>query len=257
MKHGIVLLILSLFVSTVATAEPVCEFNQWTEYKNTKLKSHPNRSAYVFTASHMRVDADGAPNAYHPNDIGLDYLANAGYPKSSWWSTVLVPDPANPDIAYAQTSGQYAGYFISKTSLQDKSKKATDPARYVDANKVPYLVFPGSFLRMQGSGKLGDLGVAINPDNGKKVAFVVADIGPSTAQLGEVSIALAERLGGTNVNPKNGAGVPKGDIIYMVFPNSSRSFKWPLSDAEIEQHANQLLRQAGGEEALMDCKDTL
>ena len=32
-------------------------------------------------------------------------------------------------------------------------------------------------------------------------AAVVADIGPSNAKLGEMSIALAEKLGGKNVNP--------------------------------------------------------
>ena len=29
----------------------------------------------------MAIDAEGAPNAYHPKDIGLDSLKNAGFPR--------------------------------------------------------------------------------------------------------------------------------------------------------------------------------
>jgi hypothetical protein len=36
-----------------------------------------------FYQSKMSIDADGAPNAYHPDNIGLDDLKNAGYPNTS------------------------------------------------------------------------------------------------------------------------------------------------------------------------------
>jgi len=36
----------------------------------------------------MSIDADGAPNAYHPDNIGLDDLKNAGYPNTSWWKNI-------------------------------------------------------------------------------------------------------------------------------------------------------------------------
>jgi len=251
------LIVLLCTISMSVYAAPQCEFRQWSNYKQTKLHKHVSQSTYAFLTSHMQVDADGSPNAYHPKNLGLDYLANAGYPNSSWWQSVLVPDPENPGQAYTQKSGPFSGYFVSKTSLQDKSKPITDPLRYVDASRIPYLVFPGSFFRMKGSGRLGDLGIAINIDNGKSSAFVVADVGPSKAQLGEVSIALAEGLGGGNVNPKNGSGTPSGRFLYVVFPNSSRTSSWPLSLDDMANRAAELIKQSGGMDALMACKGAL
>jgi hypothetical protein len=203
----------------------------------------------------MAVDADGAPNAYHPEDRGLDALANAGYPDTSWWPSVLVPDLDNPQRAYVQPEGEFAGYFVSKTALQTTGKPAVDPARYVDARNVPYLVFPGGFYRESGTGLLGDLGVAVNLTTGRSSAFVVADFGPGSARLGEVSIALAEGLGGTNVNPRNGSGMPTGEMMYVVFPYSSRTHHWPLARREIDIHANELLTAVGGIESLTTCRE--
>ncbi len=234
-------------------AQDDCAFREWTSYGETTLYSHPAASAYLFTSTHMAVDADGAPNAYHPDNIGLDYLANAGYPDKSWWKDVLVPDPVDPEKAYVQPTGPYAGYLVSKTALIDASKADTDPARYVDAGAIPYLVYPGSFYRMTGTGRLGDLGFAVNLSTGDTSPFVVADIGPSRAELGEVSIALAEGLGGDDPNPRNGAGMPRGKMLYVVFPYSSRTHRWPLDIADIERHANELLGSVGGLEAVVSC----
>jgi hypothetical protein len=119
----------------------------------------------------------------------------------------------------------------------------------------PYLVFPGGFYRESGTGLLGDLGVAVNLTTGRSSAFVVADFGPGSARLGEVSIALAEGLGGTNVNPRNGSGMPTGEMMYVVFPYSSRTHHWPLARREIDIHANELLTAVGGIESLTTCRE--
>ena len=139
-----------------------CKFKYWKHYKNTELFMHQESKTYLFSTTHIAVDSDGAPNAYHPDDIGLDYLANAGYPDKLWWKDILVVDPDDPDSAYVQRTGEFAGYFISKTSLQDDAKPHTDPSRYVDARLIPFFVFPRNFYRMQGTGLIGDLGLAIN-----------------------------------------------------------------------------------------------
>lgn len=257
MQFRMALSLTMYFFISLAFAQTECEFTQWKSYQNKDLLAHPTSSAYLFSSTHMAIDADGAPNTYHPDDIGLDYLANAGYPNTSWWPSVLVQDRNNPQQAYRQTSGEFAGYFISKTSLFDSSKAETDPARYVDARHIPYLVFPGSFYRMQGTGLLGDLGYAINLSSGEKTSFVVADVGPFNAKLGEVSIALAEGLGGHEVNPRNGAGAPRGEMLYIVFPYSYRTYGWPLSVEEMDRHANPLLEAAGGTEAILACKSSL
>lgn len=256
MNYKYLLLILTL-TPALSNASDSCDFFAWKQYQDIPLLSDVTRAAYIFKTAHKAADADGAPNAYHPNDIGLDYLANAGYPKSSWWKDVLVTDPLHPEIAYRQQDGAYKGYYISKTSLQDSGKQVTDTKRYVDASKVPYLVFPGSFYELKGSGMLGDIGYAINLSNGASSPFVVADIGPRDARLGEMSIQLAHSLGGINVNPRNGAGLPDGDILYIVFPYSAKRQPWPMSAVELDQASRLLMKSIGGERSVASCTSKL
>lgn len=239
-------LILAFYVGLVQAEE----FQHWKTYKTTKLYAKDKGKIYFFSTSHMAVDADGAPNAYHPQNLGLDSLANAGYPDKDWWDSVLVADPKDPNKAYIQPNGPYAGYFVSKTSLQDKSKAATDPSRYVNAATVPYLVFPGNFYNEKGTGRTGDLGIAVNLATNQSTPFVVADVGPKDAELGEVSIKLAESLGGKNVNPRNGKGIPKGNFLYVVFPFSSQTYKWPLDSKELSKATDDLIATYGGLEAI-------
>ncbi|MGR9117438.1 MAG: hypothetical protein ACU85E_16950 [Gammaproteobacteria bacterium] len=248
-----------LFIMAICLVFPVlgladaCGSSFWQAYHGTRLFRLQGTSVYYFMTDHMAVDADGAPNAYHPGDIGLDYLANAGYPNQSWWPDVLVTDPEDSRRAYIQDSGEFKGYFVSKTALTDKAKQETDPARYVDARHVPYLVFPGSYYKMNGTGVLGDIGVAVNFKLERTTPVVVADIGPSEAKLGEVSINLAERLSGNPVNPRTGSGAPPGDTLYILFPYSARQHRWPLSYDEMARLTSQRLERLGGLEKLIDC----
>ena len=223
----------------------------WLDYLGTSLYRVDDGKAYCYVTKSMTVDADGAPNAYHPDDKGIDALGNAGYPRKKWWKDVLVADAADPSRAFVQPKGEYAGFFVSKTALQDGAKAVTDPARYVDARNIPYLVFPGSFYALKGTGEYGDIGIAINLDTHESSAFIVADQGPSEARLGEVSICLAERLGGKNVNPRTGSGLPKGRVLYVVFPHSKAEPAWPLSDAAIKEKAAGLLESIGGWETVI------
>lgn len=230
-----------------------CERVAWRTYQGTPLwRLADADSVYFFATRHMAVDADGAPNAYHPDNTGLDDNRNAGYPHGGWRS-VLVADPVRPDRPYVQSSGEFAGYFVSKTSLQDRSLPETDVRRYVDARTVPYLVFPGSFYRLRGTGRLGDLGAAYNLSDGSATPFVVADVGPRNAALGEVSIGLAEALGGTDVNPRSGAGMPAGEFVYVVFPYSHATPAWPRTQAELQARVEALMTGAGGWERLLAC----
>lgn len=251
-RNTFILVWLVWFVS-LAPASAACPFQAWQTYKETDLLKYETSNTYLLVNDHMKIDADGAPNAYHPDNIGLDYLANAGYPDMSWWPDVLVSDPDNPAVAYQQQEGEFKGYFISKTALFDASKKMTDTARFVDARKIPYLVYPSSFYSMPGTGRLGDFGYALNTATGDASWFVVADIGPKTAKLGEVSIALAEKLGGKNVNPRTGAGAPKGNVLYVIFPYTSRDNKWPVSEEQIQRVVEAELDKIGGKGILKNC----
>lgn len=200
----------------------------------------------------MAIDADGAPIAYHPLDTGIDALANAGFP-SGGWRNVLVEDPKSPGKPFVQTRGAFKGYFIAKTTLEDKKLSATDSNRYVDSTSIPYMVFPGAFHKINGTGTFGDLGIVRNLKNGKVSAFIVADLGLSNAPLGEVSIQLAVNLGGSNVNPRTGSGMPKGPFFYVLFPNTKFSIPWPISTATLNLHSNSLLNSIGGWANILPC----
>jgi hypothetical protein len=235
-----------------------CPFSPWFEYRGATILRHDTTGVYAFVTDHIRIDADGAPNAYHPSDIGLDYLANAGYhpdpdKRKSWWSDVLVEDPAGGG-AFVQPSGALKGYFISKTALFDGSASQFDPLRYVDATRYPYLVFPSEFNKLQDTGSLGDVGYAVNLDDPKFASpFIVADIGPAGARLGEVSVKLAEALGGNSPDPRTGSGSPKGRMLYVVFPVSRSAPAWPRDVRSISSQVRDLLKKIGGGSELRRC----
>lgn len=243
------LLITAVEVSYVVAA---CDAVAGFDYRGAKIRKLPNSQAYFYAITRMAIDADGAPNAYHPQDKGIDALANAGFPKGNW-NAILVVDPVKPNEPYVQTEGEFAGYFVSQTTLQDRSLPVTDIRRYVDSREVPYIVFRGGFFSLKGTGNFGDVGAAMNIDNGKESPFIVADAGPRDAPLGEVSIRLAENLGGMNVNPRTGAGIPRGRFVYLVFPRTKSDPAWPVSSEQLQRRTQELVASIGGWERVRAC----
>jgi len=156
----------------------------------------------------MAIDADGAPNAYHANNIGSDDLANAGY-EGHWWGLAINKATGKP---YIQTgTDPCPGYYVSTTSLVNPLRDDSEPARYVDSNTVPYIALgsnactayhmaPGAIARVE----YRDL----------VVLAVLADIGPS-GKWGEGSIALANALGIPS-SPRNG-GLEEEVVRYTIF----------------------------------------
>jgi hypothetical protein len=237
-------------------------------YQGVQLLSEKLKGPYIFVTDEVKVDADGAPNAYHQDDVGLhctkgvgfkglDCPANGGYPSQNWWRSAIVPDPQNNNTGYLQPSGTFKGYFVSQTSLRDNSKSNLDPKKYVDSTSVPYLVFPGKFSTKVGTGSIGDYGFAINVESGYSSPFIVAEVGPSNAKLGEMSISLGVALGGVNPNPRTGAGTPKGNVAYIIFPYSKATPAWPISHDDLKAKVDALLDSIGGVEVLKSCANAL
>jgi hypothetical protein len=167
----------------------------------------PDGSA-VFFQSGMTIDADGAPNAYNPQNTGLDDLSNAGEPGR--WQGVVQDEKGDP---YVQgPDDPFPGYYVSCTSLCDRSKRSIDPRRYVDASKIPYVVLPGGVARQAGA-RLGDFALVLNLRNGRSSYAIFADVGT----LGEGSIALADNLG---IHSDARIGGTRGGILYVIFPGS-------------------------------------
>lgn len=64
----------------------------WQDYRGVALRQIKGTRGYTYLASHVALDADGSPRAYHPQNKGIDANANAGFPNGGWRS-VLAVDP--------------------------------------------------------------------------------------------------------------------------------------------------------------------
>lgn len=168
----------------------------------TKIYRKPD-GKITFTAGGT-INADGSPRAYGPNGKGLDHLANAGSPRN-WWG-IAVDSNGNP---YIQGPNDPApGYYVSTTALTNPGFANRDPRRYVDSEKVNFMVLPGKW---KWGDQLGDRWTIENLETGKKIDAIYADIGPRD-KIGEISIAAAVALG-IPANPKNG-GTSKPILRY-------------------------------------------
>lgn len=254
------------------------------------LASSGGPPAIVYRAA-FAVDADGAPNAYAPDDKGLDHIDNAGHP-ARWVKCALCEgaDKTNGgpgDVTCANCAGKgktyepahwpglvtagdelvtqgpadpFPGAYISQSSLQDERFAVTDPRRYVDSTRVPYIAVPPQLLEMGLS--LGDLGMAcleiFDKSYGQPArsvigykcgAGVVADRGPRK-RIGEGSICLAQTIG-LSGNPRNG-GLERArrEVVWILFPGSGAQapsgLAWPRTVASFTEQANDLFARFGG-----------
>lgn len=168
------------------------------------------------------IDADGAngqssapvyaPKGYKPEP--LDYLSNAGGP-GNWYGIVTDTGRANGTPVKQQTGHPAPGAYVSATSYEFPGFSRGDPARYVDANAVIYIVLPGHWRRDARGVVLGCRAVVRDALSNKVTAAVVADFGPR-AKLGEASIACA-RFFGVRSSPKSGGTAVKR-FIYQFWP---------------------------------------
>jgi hypothetical protein len=187
-------------------------------------------SSAFFYESGMTIDADGAPNAYHPENVGLDDLANAGTPGR--WEGLAKNADGEPYIQGPEDP--FPGYYVSATALADRSKPASDPTRYVDASRIPFVVLPGGMARQLGA-RPGDFAVVFNQRNGKSSYAIFGDVGPAD-RIGEGSMALAENLG---IRPDARNGGTRRGVVYLVFPGSGNGR--PRTVEEIDAEGQRLL----------------
>jgi hypothetical protein len=190
-------------------------------------------STFLAWENGLRIDVDGAPNAYGPNNTGLDYTANAG--KAGNWYGVVTDKDGDPYIQGPEDP--YPGDYISATSLQDRTKAVDDPTRYVDARTVPYLAIPKNALTDYGA-HVGDIGFAYCRRTGRFCAAIVADVGPKN-KWGEGSPALARALGVPD-NARHGGD--EAGIVVCVFLGTARG--WPRTD--VAEAVQGRLNELGG-----------
>lgn len=211
---------------------------------NILYKIYKDASNTVVWQARAHICADGCPEAYHPNNTGLDSLKAAGKPPRTgaddhcrwdWWGITTRPN----GCPYVQTrSHPFPGYYVSTTALVDGRHAESDPARFVDANTVPYLVMP---LGRYAPAQKGDYGYIIHRPSGRGVPVIFAELGPGD-ETGELSMEAARRLR-LDPNPRNG-GSERRDFLYLTFSGSKDSGRWNV--ATIARKATALFEQWGG-----------
>lgn len=202
-----------------------------------------SQGAFFYRTFDFSTDYDGSPKAYHPQGKkggALDYTANAGKP-GNWYGIVTTNGKKNGEPAIQGPSDPSPGFYVSPSALSDKTKKATDPHRYVDAAIVPYASLPPNVQNIKGGNKdganQGDFGTVVNLKNSKVVHIIVADSGPRN-KIGEGSAALRKALG------------LKGaiDLVWIIYPRSKHNPPWPVSLATINDEGAKRFEEFGGAE---------
>lgn len=195
----------------------------------------------------LKVDADGAPNAYHDTieKLGLDDWANA---------VGCVKDAAGNYVTHEIKPN---GFFrVSPTSLRIRGFKGTDPQHYVDATKIPYIALPPEVWNGGFGVRFGDYATVFWEQSQKLVHAVLAEGGPPN-KIGEGSVALAAALG-TNASARSG-GVSARELIFIVYPGSGKAdarHEVAVSDISIEtinHEAGALFDNWGGMDRLHCC----
>jgi hypothetical protein len=224
-----------LFVSS-NSAQTVCSIQRQELFapqgKIVALASQsgaPVDAEFVLFRSRLRVNTDGSPNSYHPDDLtgqtkAINNIANAisvrrncksvsyketiqafqNFRDHDWnvpagyqiiWQNVLAARTEKTrKVPCVFQSGEYQGYFGSLTALKNNlSGTAAGECgvlNQLDERYVPALVIAGASNPLKDLGvSTGDLLIAINPGNGAIQAAVVGDVGPPD-NLGEGSVAL-------------------------------------------------------------------
>ncbi|MGE0560562.1 MAG: T9SS type A sorting domain-containing protein [Flavobacteriales bacterium] len=244
MKQKIIpIIFLFVFFSLHSVGQVVCDLTYLTTIENFDVYKHNPSGAILYRAK-MAIDADGCPRAYGPNNSGLDWTANAGYP-GNWWGIVT---DVNGDPVIQGPGDPYPGMYVSSTSLVQTGYSNSNPLRYVDSENIPYIALPSALQSLANIAK-GDLAYVRNTTNGNTCFAYFADTGPG-GKLGEGSMALAVALG-INSSPKTG-GTSQPILDYVVFPQSGLGQGNHLSVAQINSMGQAELTAAGGL-TLPDC----
>ncbi|SED27899.1 hypothetical protein SAMN05444161_2900 [Rhizobiales bacterium GAS191] len=220
---------------------------------------------FVLFRSQLRVNTDGAPNSYHPDDLkgstkAINNIANGvavtrggkgvgyaqtikvfgdfrdnnwtvpgGY-KITWQNVLAARNAGNGSIPCVFAAGDHRGYFGSLTALKNGLSGGAagecEVANQLDERFIPALVIAGGSNPLKHfQVAIGDLVLAVNPENGVVEAAVVGDQGPPD-NLGEGSVALNMALLQRTNQPTNYAEAKQLDtgsrqMIVAIVPGSA------------------------------------
>src|SRR5258708_6411524 len=70
--------------------------------------------------------------------LGLEYLSNAGRP-GNWLGRVTDNGMPSGSLVVQTADDPAPGFYVSPTALEDRSRKGSDPRRYVNSEAVNYI----------------------------------------------------------------------------------------------------------------------
>jgi hypothetical protein len=169
----------------------------------------------------------------------------------------IVPQSRDGYPCVHGAESRYPGYFVAATTLNHNAPARADgcaPARYIDAEEVPFLVLPkGGF----GGVEIGDVMVArIKRDGFERTVYgIVADAGPAH-QLGEGSAALNAALLGRagqplmNMRDSWALDIEGPPVAMLVLGGTRERFKGDYSRKNVEAVARAEFARWGGSQPL-------
>jgi hypothetical protein len=244
--------------------------------------------AVIFATAGLAVDADGAPNSYLADGLGLSETCVGVVAVVNGRRVNKKSDPAHwyaicqKAWSDAQTTGDYS-HVSMFGFLSDKSgpmlQKEGDPLpgkayittttltvpgtldktqrHWVDATKVPYIVLSPAFQHDYHV-KPGDLAVVYRPKTGTIAFAVFADSG----DLGEASVKLHQDLGNDPITTSTRVARANRSIadrvVTLVFPgvNIVRSSNLSTWYSSIQISGKAALETWGGSTRLRSCSSS-
>jgi len=189
----------------------------------------------------MKIDVDGAPNAYCPHDkdadgnAALDLELNAhvgGKPEGRIVGYLTRNNDGRTGIPQSKDD-PFPTCFISITAFQDrKNANELDPRKYVDASKINYVV-GGDFAQQHGVHP-GNFVAVHSKKHDKSVYGIVGDSGNRSGAEG--SLALLQNLGYPFKNGISGSS-DHMDIVIRYFPGSNPNKQFFFTQADLDAAA--------------------
>lgn len=283
-RYFLIVLSLSLIFSAPSYASAQCdrtrEFNFTHEEIGTVGIFRERQTRAILFSSQMHVNTDGAPDSYHPDDIGITHICNGVSLGANcvWQARCLTKfNKAKAEnfngptriCFFAMATHQNGkpiiqgpddpkpGYFVSTTAFQQPGIDKKTPQAQLDSNQIPFIVIPKQWQQNSAPGvKLGDFAVVLRKSTGKVSFAVVGDLGPGR-KIGEGSVALHQALGNDPFRMRFGkrrawAGIGRRDVLYVIFPNS-RTSGTQITAELIDREGQRLLEAFGGRQKLLSC----
>lgn len=172
---------------------------------------------------------------------------------TAFFKRFIVPQSKDGYPCLHGAESPFAGYFVAATTLNHNAPARADacaPARYIDAETIPFFVLPkGGF----GDVRIGDVMVARMTKGGidRTVFGIVADAGPP-GQFGEGSVALnAALLGKADVPVMNmketwALDIEGPPVTVLVLGGTRGLLKGDYSKRNIEAVARAEFARWGG-----------